>query len=807
MKTLCILFIIILGEIEGLAQNTAQIKGSIKNTENEPVMFSTVFLLDKDSVYIKGDVSKEDGSFLLSDLKAGTYRIKIQNVEYQPHVTEFFNLAPNEVKILKSIPLTHSVAQLNEVVVTGAKSVVEVHADRMVFNVANSANTSGNNGLELLNKTPGVKVDPDNNILLQGKAGVQIYINGRPSRLSGSDLTAMLQSTQADNIESIEVITNPPAKYEAAGTAGIINIKMKKNNDYGYNGTLISNYSKGDYARNNNGLTLNYKNSKINVNGNVTRYDNDFQSDFVDTKEQSGYLMDQQSYGLNLSQGYNFSGDVDYAINDKHSLSFTSRGVLNNGTKTLSSETSITKMANDSLASILVSPSQADLSSKNFNYNVNYQFIPSKTSTLTADLSLGNYTSDQRTNQPNQYYAPDGTSVIREVNNAFNTNTQIDFKTAQLDYEKKFSKLKLSTGGKYNSINTDNEFEFYKIENGQPILDINKSNNFTYVEKVSALYAVINSDLSPKINLNAGLRMEHTNSEGILVSEVSINDSDVKRSYTNYFPNVGLSYDNKKASVISVSLGKRINRPNYQDLNPFETKLSEIAFFKGNPFLKPNYVMNYSFTYAYKQKLILSNTYSVTTDYFANILVVVNGIGTFLKPFNMQKSTNNGLTASYPLAVTKWWDIISFVNYNYSTYKGDIEGTIIDIKAHVYDFRIQNNFVLPGHTSLELSYFYNSPSVWRGSIRIDPFSGLYFGLRKDFFKNRMQLRLTGSDMLNKSSDYHYHGNYGGLKIDGVFSQDNRRYGAGLTFKFGNEKMKGAKKRKTGLDDSLERISN
>lgn len=808
LKFLLSLIILLLSFFAGKAhENLAQIAGVITNTDNEPVAYATVILLNKDSVLVKGEITKDDGSFMLADIKAGTYILKIQSVEYQVYLSEHFSVEANETKLFAPIKLSKSVTQLNEVVVTGTKAVVEVHADKMIFNVASSASASGNNALELLNKTPGIKIDPDNNILLQGKEGVQVYINGRPSRLSGNDLTAMLQSTQADNIESIEVITNPPAKFEAAGTAGIINIKLKKNNEYGYNGTLISNYSKGDFARNTNGLTLNFRDSKINLNGNATRYNNDFQSDYVDKKEQSGYLLDQEALGLDHNEGYNITAGIDYTINSKHSLSVTGRAVLNEGTNKVGSETSITDKAKDSLTSILRAKSQADFTSINFNYNINYQFIPSKTSSLSVDLSLGKFKRDQLTSQPNQYIAPDGTSLITEVNNAFNTNTQIDLLSAQVDYEKKFEKVRLSAGGKFNRINTVNQFAFYKIESNQPILDIDKSNNFNYLENVSALYAVMNTSISSKINLNAGLRMEHTVSEGFLESEVPTNNNDVVRSYTNYFLNVGITFDNKKGSVVSTSVGRRINRPNYQDLNPFESKLSELVSFKGNPFLKPNYVMNYSLSYAYKQKLIISNTYSVTTDYFANILVIENGIGTFLIPQNIERASNNGLTISYPFEITKWWDVTSFANYNYSTYKGNIGDTEIDLKANIYDFRIQNNFILSKNTNLEMSYFYNSPFIWRGSIQIESISALSFGFKQSFFAKRLEVRFTGFDVLNTYSDRHYHGNYGGLKINGVRSTDDRRYSAGLTFKFGNQKVKAAKKKKSGLDESLDRISN
>ncbi len=783
-------------------QNTSQVKGLIKGPDNAPVAFATVILLRQDSVFIKGEVSKEDGSFEIVGIKPDTYRVKVQNLEYETHQTDNFNLSPNETKTLPAIKLEKSVTQLDEVVVEGKKALVEVHADKMVFNVASSVNASGFNGLELLGKAPGVMIDLDNNILLKGKSGVRIFINGRPSRLSGTDLAVMLQSMQSDNIESIEIITNPSSKYEAEGNAGIINIRLKKNSDAGFNGTIVSSYSKGDLPRNNNGLTLNYNKKKVNTYGDIARFGNKFQDDFIDTKEQSGFLMDQYSYGINKNKGINYSAGIDYTINSKHSISLVGRGVKNDG---LNNSNAVTSIIGNQPTTILDSESNADISSKNLNYNLNYQYNASPTSTLSANISHGTYSSESLTEQPNAYYESNGT-LIKEVNNSFDAKNNINLWSAQADFEKRFKAVTFSTGGKYSYINTDNQFSFYNIENGIPILDINRSNNFTYLEKVSSLYMILGTSLSEKIKLNAGLRMENTSSAGRLRSEIPTKDSDVERNYTNLFPNVSLSYSNKKNSEFNVSVGRRITRPTYSDLNPFETKLSQLMIFKGNPFLKPTYVTNYEVTYSFKNKLVISNTYSVTTGFFAQILHIIDTTGTVLIPQNMQRSTNNGLSISYPVTVSKWWEFTSFVNYNYTTYNGEFENTVIDLNASIYNFRIQNNFNLPGKFKLEITYSYNSPWIWRGSIKIESTTALNLGVRKDFFDGRLQLRMTATDLFNTTSDYPYHGNYGGLDINGIRSFDTKRFGAGLTFKFGNQKLKSSRRKKSGLEDELNRIN-
>ena len=230
-------------------QNATQIKGQIFNPEKAPAMFSTAILLNQDSVIVKGVLTGDDGKFLFDNINAGKYFVKVTNIEFKTYVSKPIQIRKNEQVALDSIKLVTNSVKLNAVEIVGRKALVEVHADKTVFNVASSVNASGNNGLELLSKAPGVVVDMDNNVILQGKPGVQIFINGRPSRLSGKDLTNFLESIRSDNIESIEIITNPSSKYDAEGTGGIINIKLKKNVSSGFNGNVIGSYSKGELPR------------------------------------------------------------------------------------------------------------------------------------------------------------------------------------------------------------------------------------------------------------------------------------------------------------------------------------------------------------------------------------------------------------------------------------------------------------------------------------------------------------------------------------------------------------------------------
>jgi outer membrane receptor protein involved in Fe transport len=252
--------------------------------------------------------------------------------------------------------------------------------------------------------------------------------------------------------------------------------------------------------------------------------------------------------------------------------------------------------------------------------------------------------------------------------------------------------------------------------NNERVLNINRSNDFSYLEKVAAAYFIVAAKPTKKIQLNAGIRVENTSSLGELFSAIPTPNDIVPRNYTSFFPNLSISFNDQMNHSVSLSFGRRITRPNYQDLNPFERKYSELAAWRGNPFLAPNYITNYQLSYSFKRKLVISNTYSITKNFFANIFEVVGEKGNVIIPRNMDKSTNNGLSVSYPQKVFDWWEFSAFLIYNYSTFSGDIEGTVIDLDANIINFRLQNKLKIPLDMTMELSYFITSPWIWRGTV-------------------------------------------------------------------------------------------
>lgn len=808
MNSISVRFLFVFGLVSSLhtgiyAQSSVQ--GYVLDKQGEPLPFANVVLFSAlDSTFLKGEVARQDGGFTFINLAYGEYFCQVSMVGLSARNTPPFLIDGQSSDVDLGVISLSENNELQEVEIVAEKAMIEVRADKVVFNVGSTPSASGTNGLELLAKAPGVTVDMDNNISLLGKGGVQIYINGRPSRLSGDDLAALLQNMNSDNIESVEIISNPSSKYEAEGDAGIINIILKKNVATGLNGNVTSSFQQGRFLRYNNGLSLNYGSEKFSIYAAVSRSAQDIQDDFKDVKKQNGFELDLNSEEVRSRIGYNVSAGIDYTISKKHSVGFNGSAVLNDARNRLESTTGIATSGN-ATEQLLVSKTHQDETSNNYNFNLNYRWNINENSKFSADVSAGQFIKSGFTNQPNTFFEPDGTSIIQVSNSAFNTDTDIDIYTILGDYEYAWDNVKLSTGVRYASIRTENRFAFYEVINEEQIPDPSRSNDFTYTEGVAAWYGILDAGIGKFLKLNAGLRVEHTNSRGQLFSEMQIDDTDVKREYTDWFPNVGLSFNDDKNHALSISVGRRISRPNYRNLNPFESPLSELLAWKGNPFLRPAYTMNYQLVYAFKRKLTLSLSYSETTEFVANIFEASGEQSNVIIPRNMTNFNRYSVAVTYPMQVTKFWEFVITGNGGHSIYSGNLEGTVIDIEATTWNFRIQNNIKLPWEVLLDISYHHSSNWVWRGSIDVRGNFDFNFGLRKDFLDDRLQVRITGNDVFRTTNNYFYWGEYGGIAIDGVRTFDTQRFGAGVTWKFGNQKVKSARKSRGAMDEELKRL--
>ncbi|MCX2718127.1 TonB-dependent receptor domain-containing protein [Lentiprolixibacter aurantiacus] len=778
----------------------------VKNGNGDFIELATISLFREDNRFVSSTITDVQGEFILADVSPGSYSIRIDHLLYAAYESESLIKIAGRTLNLPDIMLTENVSELDEVVLVDQKEFIQVKADKIVFNVASSPSASGSNGLDLLKVAPGITVDFDNSISLLGKDNVQVYLNGVQSRLAGSDLVNFLQSLTSDTVESIEIISNPGAQYEAEGTGGIINIRLKKSVARGLNGNVTSSFTKGEEYRYSNNVVLNLGGSKLQTRLDVTQSHNNSLRIFDDRIQQNNAVLFGLSRENQIQDGFNIGLGLESQISEKHYVGLEGRAIFNDTENRLVNFTDIFTVEPPEFTEILFSRVQAKGNSANYLFNGFHLWNFEDESSITTNISFGTYNSDQITLQPNTYFETDGTTVINTEDSRFDADTKINLWSVKTDYQKSWETVSLSTGFKYAQVKTDNSFNFFNFENSTPVFDPTQSNDFTYTENVTAAYANLNFKISEHLSLNTGLRMEHTESRGQLFSEVETANNDVSRSYTDFFPSLGLSFDDQEKHSFSLGIGRRITRPVYQDLNPFERPNSQLVIWKGNPFLNPNYIMNYQGSYAYKQKFVLTAYYSETTDFFSRIVEITGEETSQIIPRNMEKATNLGASLSVPLKLTEKWDVLLFGNLFQETFKGDVESTFIDLSNWQWDYRIQNIISLPSDFLLDITFTQRSRWIWRGSVYIKGTEGLSFGIRKDFFDKKLQLRITGADILRTESDLPYTSDYGGIDLDGVYTADNRRFGMGLTYNFGGSKTE-SKRKKGALDEELKRIQD
>ncbi len=807
-STILVLFTLAVFTSLSFAQN-ASLSGTLKDGSNgDALSFANCVLYHaKDSSLVKVETTSDDGVFSFNGLSKGSYFLELSYVGFESMIMDNISLNTNEKKDLGELNLNSSSTELEQAVVTAQRALVEIKADRTVFNVQGTINSVGNNGLDLLRKAPGLVVDNNNNITVLGRSGVLIYVDGKRLPLSGDELTAYLQNLTAEQIDRIDIITSPGARYEAEGNAGIIDIRLKKSDDHGANGNLSNTASQGRYFRNNTTLSGNYKDRKLNAFGSVSsnlgsRYNhmkfNSYQNN-INVYEVNNMIDEDENWNTRLGADYNIKGDhyigflVNYGMNNTDGI-INNRSIINN------------QAFPDQVDSILQVTNVVDTESTQQTYNLNYRW-DRKQSSLNIDLDYGTFDRSNLRSQPNLYYQADGKTPLSSIITEINTDSKIDISTFKIDYEKDFLGGRIGVGTKLSQVVTDNEFLFYNVDDGTPIRDNRRSNIFEYDEKVYAGYVEYKRPINEKLNFSGGLRMEITDAVGELMPfEEDLREDPVIQDYTNFFPSVGFSYQLNPVNVFALNYGSRINRPDYNVLNPFENQLSEISFEKGNAFLVPEIVHNIELGYTYQYRFNFKLAYSQTSDQITRLIGPDDRDprAGFITWDNLAKQTVYNFNISAPFTVKEWWSLYMNINSSYIHNEADYpDRGKIDISVFNYTIFQQQTFQLGKGYSAELSGYYHGPGVWGGVFEYDGNWGLNIGLQKRFLQNRLNAKISATDLFYENG-WSGTSNFNGLVSNGNGEWDSRRVSLSLSYSFGNSQLK-IKKRKSGLEEESNRV--
>ncbi len=783
------------------------ISGKITGAGNELLTGAVAELRNyNDSTLAKAAVADTKGNFQIENVKAGDYYIKTSFLGYQAFFTERFSFAGNAPKVLSEIKMVASAVQLKSAEISAFKPLVEVKADKTVFNVENSINSTGSTAYELLQKAPGVVVDNNDNISLKGRGGVLVQIDGREARMSETELADYLKSMQSTDVESIELISNPSSKYDAEGTAGIINIKLKKNKNYGTNGSVTAGYAIGKSSKYNAALSVNSRSKKFNI---YTSYSNnwgDRQNEFYLYREQRPYIFDQSSISIRSGLNQNYKAGVDYSLNKKNSFGVMVNGNVSDTKGNSTNRNTISDFTTLVADSILKSDQSYTSNSNNFNLNLNHHYTDTLGHELTTDFDYGYYDSNRNSYIPNEYVTALGETPLSSTYFRSITPTTINLYTLKSDYSQNLLKGKVGLGFKTSFVRTDNTFEFYNIYDGIEVIDNTRSNSFNYTENVNALYLNYQRTIN-KFELQVGVRAENTMSEGDLRTDSVTADKNVKRNYTDFFPSAGITYNLNKNHAIALVYSSRIDRPNYQELNPFEYKLDELSFRKGNPFLNPQYSNKIEVSHTYKYTTTTSVSYSHTDDFFAQIADTIAGGKSFLTPRNLATEDVISLDVSTSLQPVKWYSVyLSSGVYN-QKYVADFGDTkTINTSSTSVKVYIQNTFKIPYNFVFEVSGWYNSGGVWGGAFRTDAQGSLDLGLQKKLFAETATLKFSLTDILH-TAPWSSYNTYAGIVNRANGNWESQQFRVSFTWRFGNRQMKSSRQRATGSESEQQRIGS
>ncbi|WP_027003812.1 TonB-dependent receptor [Hugenholtzia roseola] len=783
------------------AQNYS-IFGKAQSDTGEAISFAAVGLMQTaDSSLVKAVAADENGDFRLIGIAKGRYFIVLTSVGYAPFRSTDFLLENQDLRLETFVLKGENILQ--EVEVKASKPLVEVLADKTVFNINGTIAAAGTSGLEVLRKAPGVMLDNNSNLIVEGKTGVQVYIDGKPSPLQGDALTNYLNTLQAADIEAIEIITQPSSKYDAAGSAGILNIKLKKDKNLGTNGTVGLGYSVWDNQRGNASLSINNRTRKRNSYLNYSNRVGETGHFTNLYRLQSNFIFDAQSTAIDRENSHNLRLGTDVFASKRSTFgvllnaNFSDRGFDNQA------ETPILVQNTKEILQILKADNTDDRRFSNLLGNLNYRYEDTTGRSFNVDFDLGRYDSDRTNYQPNFYYDATGTTLISQSIFEMITPTRIDLLSFKADYEQNFLKGKLGVGIKTSSVKTDNTFDFYDVnEQGTKVLNQDKSNRFFYDEQIHAAYLNYNRRWK-KVNLQMGLRVENTVSDGKLNSNQTQNNARVRRNYTNLFPSGGLTYQANPHNSFALTYSRRIERPNYQHLNPFEMQLDELTLRKGNAFLQPQYTDNFKISHTYKYALTTAISYSFVNDFFAQVTQALDERRGFIQTQNIATQQTWSLNISYPFEVVKGWEAFLNVNAYHAAYKGKTEA-FVAIEQTTLNVYGQNTFSLPKNFKIEVSGWYNSPSIWGGTYRTKSLGSLDLAVQKSFLENKLSARLALSDVFF-TSPWRGDTEFDNVIIRGNGGWESRQLRFNLTYNFGNAQVKSAARRKIGAEDETNRI--
>jgi len=808
MKTIIFLLAITISmQRQILAQN--RILGEVKDKNGKALPFANVLLLaTKDSLWVKGVVATEDGKFVIETNREGSHLLAISMVGYEKVYSPPFAVSRAEQVNITPFKLTEVSGQLSEVSVKAQKPLFKQQIDRLVVNIASSISASGGTALDVLERSPGVNVNQQSaTISMNGKNGVMLMVNGKLNRMTIADAIQYLGGIPSNSIEKIELINNPPAKYDAEGNAGLINIVLKKNENLGSNGNFSISGGQGFKPKFNAALNLNHRTKKIN-----------FYTDFTAVKDYGKWLFELDKEieegnlltdtHTNLRRIFNrdvYTGRIgaDFLLSEKTSFAIQLSAFIND--YDILNEKSVNSVTENGVPARQIEVIRDESNVwKNLLGNVSFRHQFSKRADLSIDTDWVYYGDKQTGGYDNSflYYNLSPLSSFEKM--LTDKTTSIGMLVSKIDFAYKLSKnTNMEIGAKGTFLDIENNVKLERIIDGKRTIDAEFTNSFTLTDDIGAGYINFSGQLDAKTKWQAGFRTEYTHTH---LSSPE-NPEFIRRKYWGMFPSLFLSRKAGKNHRYQISYSRRITRPEYTQIAPYIAFFGYDNFGSGNPALKAAFSDNGQLSY------ILKDAYIFTLDFNYQKNAIV-GFQTrvdektnrfYATPNNIDAIKTYSIMVSFPKKITSWWQTQTSIQYLFQKMRTDYRGIDFNISYGYLQFSGQQTFSLLNGYTAEVSYNYIG-GKWMGVGYNSAYGALNVGIQKKLSGSKGTWRLSGTDLLWTSwAKYTYHNPDLGLNSSWMLRSDTRAVRLTYTRNFGNNKVKAAK-RTTGSEEERKRVS-
>ncbi len=811
-----LLFLQIMVSVAFGQPRAGKINGSVQDATGKPLDAVTVTLLKRtDSTTTKIAITDKSGHFAFKDIPNGKYLLTITHIGYADGQTQPLEITPtNSSLTINPIALQLSGSALDQVTVVGKRPLIENKIDKTVVNVDASTTNGGLTALEVLEKSPGVMVDNDGNISLKGKPGVIVMIDGKPTYLSSQDLSNYLKNMPANELDQIEIMSQPPAKYDAAGNSGVINLVTKKNKNNGFNGSVTACAIIAKYFKSPNSFNFNWREGKFNVYGN---YNYSWWEGFNDVHSNNSLRNEaaipfdrytiQHTYGRYSDRGNEFRAGVDYFADKKTTIGFSVNGTVDKQSFTSGSTTdfydSLHNYVQYNVAQSLNKTPQTHLG---FNGNYTHK-LDAKGSEFSVDADYIFFNTRGIVYSNNYLYNAD--NIPSDAPYLLNglLPSRIDIYSLKSDYKRVVNKdITLEAGVKSSYVRTDNNaiYTLYDDTVKAWLPDTAISNHFIYKENINAAYLNWQQQIK-KFSMQLGLRAEQTNASG----DQTVKSVDFKKHYLQLFPTTYFTYKPNDNNTYGISYGRRIERPSYESLNPFRFQLDRYTYQQGNPDLQPQFSNNVELSYNYKGMVNVSANYTMTTDIISDAVITFKEPGdsnytTYQTSQNIASQRNIGLSINYSKQITSAWTLNVFFNVYNNRYKGVVDSTNIDVSFTSFNASFNSQYRFKKGWTSEISGFYYARDYVSGVLLADGRGMFSLGAAKQIWKGKGSLKLNLRDPFYLMS-FSSHTDLNKAVTYSHSVWDNRRVILTMVYRFGRTANNNVQRRNGGASDEQSRV--